>query len=173
MATPSRGRSTVWPSISTCPELGANRPPMHLSKVVLPQPEGPTTQRTSRFFICRSTLRKATTDPSRKSLLAWSITIFTPSGISLKWYRRTPNKASEDCQAEEKNRGLKMEGRGARFSILYLPSFSDHTGLFRFRDLDFADAFDGVRQHFCVLVPELLEFRSIEISDRRLEFFHC
>ena len=30
-----------------------------------------------------------------------------------------------------------------------------------FRDLDFADAFDGVGQHLCVFIPELLKFRSI------------
>ena len=54
---------------------------MQRSKVVLPQPEGPTTQTTSLLLIWRSTLRKATTDPSRKSLLARSTMIFTPSGI--------------------------------------------------------------------------------------------
>src|SRR6266576_3431135 len=65
-----------------------------------------------------------------------------------------------------------MENRKSRFSILYPPSSLNLADLLCFRYLNFAHALDGVRQHFGVLLPELLKFRRIEIGDRRLELFH-
>src|SRR5215813_2068698 len=82
IATPSRGERVGSPSIRICPELGVKSPPMQRSNVVFPQPEGPTTQRTSLLLTFSSILRKATTVPSRKSLLAWSTTILAPSAIA-------------------------------------------------------------------------------------------
>src|SRR3954469_6713731 len=46
-AIASGGRVTRSPRSSTEPSLGASRPDMHFSSVVLPQPEGPTTQTNS------------------------------------------------------------------------------------------------------------------------------
>ena len=70
MATPSRGARIALAIDQDFPELGVNSPPMQRSSVVLPQPDGPTMQRTSLLLTFSSTLRKATTVPSRKSLLA-------------------------------------------------------------------------------------------------------
>src|SRR5205823_8593237 len=81
IATPARGERIGSPSIRTCPELGVKSPPMQRSKVVLPQPEGPTIHRSSLLLTFSSMLRKATTVPSRKSLLAWSSTILAPSAL--------------------------------------------------------------------------------------------
>src|SRR4029077_64815 len=93
MATPSRGERIGSPSIRTRPELGVKSPPMQRSNVVFPQPEGPTIQSTSLLLTFSSILRKATTVPSRKSLLARSTTILVPSGIGkeLKFEIRSVN----------------------------------------------------------------------------------
>src|SRR6266576_539951 len=65
-----------------------------------------------------------------------------------------------------------MKDRKSRLSILYPPSSFDIANLLCFRYLYFAHAFDGVREHFCILVTELLKFWSVEIGNRPLELFH-
>jgi hypothetical protein len=47
-AISSGGPVIVLPLSSTSPRVGSKRPDMHLSSVVLPQPDGPTTQTNSR-----------------------------------------------------------------------------------------------------------------------------
>src|SRR4029453_15798122 len=47
-AISSGGDVTRLPRRSTCPLDGRSNPPTHLSRVVLPQPDGPTTQTNSR-----------------------------------------------------------------------------------------------------------------------------
>ena len=47
-AIASGGPSTRSPRSSTSPRVGSSRPDMHLSSVVLPQPDGPTTHTNSR-----------------------------------------------------------------------------------------------------------------------------
>ena len=48
----------------------------------------------------------------------------------------------------------------------------DSIALFRFWDLDLSYALDCIGEHLCVLLPKLLELRSIKIGDRGLKFFH-
>ena len=45
---------TVWPPIRTSPAVGGSSPPIMRSKVVLPQPEGPSRTRNSPSVLARS-----------------------------------------------------------------------------------------------------------------------
>ena len=58
-AISSGGAVTGSPCSTTSPRVGRIRPAMHLSSVVLPQPEGPTTQTSSRSAIENEMLRSA------------------------------------------------------------------------------------------------------------------
>src|SRR6188472_2388708 len=58
-AISSGGAVTGSPCSRTSPRVGRSRPAMHLSSVVLPQPEGPTTQTSSRSAIENEMLRSA------------------------------------------------------------------------------------------------------------------
>jgi hypothetical protein len=57
------GAVTGSPSSSTTPPLGASRPAMHLSSVVLPAPEGPTMQISSPLFAVKEMFCSATKSP--------------------------------------------------------------------------------------------------------------
>src|SRR5918992_3418228 len=54
-AISSGGDVTRFPRSSTSPRLGGKRPPTHFRSVVLPQPEGPTTQTNSRSSTANDT----------------------------------------------------------------------------------------------------------------------
>src|SRR6516225_3817079 len=75
MATPSGGPATSLPPTLSSPELRSVRPAIARRKVVLPQPDGPTTHRISCGLTASDSWRNATTAPSRKSLVAWRATI--------------------------------------------------------------------------------------------------
>src|SRR6516162_11220130 len=76
MATPSGGRApTALPWTRSLPLLRSVRLAMQRRNVVLPQPEGPTTHMISLRLTASDSWWKATTAPSRKSLLAPSATM--------------------------------------------------------------------------------------------------
>ena len=52
-------RSTRWSRIRICPVVGPTKPPIRLSVVVLPQPDGPSRQKNSPSAISRSISRSA------------------------------------------------------------------------------------------------------------------
>ena len=58
-AISSGGAVTRSPCRTTSPRVGRRRPAMHLSSVVLPQPDGPTTHTSSRSAIENEMLRSA------------------------------------------------------------------------------------------------------------------
>src|SRR6516165_2713032 len=76
MATPSGGRApTALPWTRSLPLLRSVRLAMQRRNVVLPQPDGPTTHMISLRLTASDSWWKATTAPSRKSLLAPSATM--------------------------------------------------------------------------------------------------
>src|SRR5258705_2037274 len=56
-----RGLVTGWPTTVTVPEVGCSMPPMMLSSVLLPQPEGPRRQTNSPLRISSETSSSACT----------------------------------------------------------------------------------------------------------------
>src|SRR5215467_12343327 len=80
-----RGRSTFVPAIVTDPAVGCVRPPMMLSSVLLPQPEGPSRQTNSPLRISSETSSSACTlcEASRpgKVIDTWSMAM-TPGASS-------------------------------------------------------------------------------------------
>lgn len=60
---------TTFPSMTTSPDVGSSRPATMRSKVVFPQPEGPTMTRRAPWSTTRSTSRTAQV-PSGKILLS-------------------------------------------------------------------------------------------------------
>ena len=52
-----------WPSMMTCPPVGTSKPASMRSKVVLPQPEGPSSAKNSPRPTSRSTPSTAFTVP--------------------------------------------------------------------------------------------------------------
>ncbi len=76
MATPSGGRpATGSPWTRSLPLERSVSPAMQRTNVVLPQPEGPTTHMISLRRTASESWWKATTAPSRNSLLALSARI--------------------------------------------------------------------------------------------------
>ena len=73
---PSGGRpATGLPWTNSLPPLRSVRPAIARNSVVLPQPDGPTTHMISLRLTSSDSWWKATTVPSRNSLLAFSATI--------------------------------------------------------------------------------------------------
>ena len=65
-----------WPSSSTWPEVGASNPAIIRSVVVLPQPEGPSSEKNPPAGISRSMLSTATTGPKclvSATRLSWPV----------------------------------------------------------------------------------------------------
>ena len=57
----SRMENRFWPSIRTVPEVGVSRAPMQLSRVLLPEPDSPTTAANSPFSREKDTFFRAST----------------------------------------------------------------------------------------------------------------
>src|ERR1051326_2853861 len=86
---------TSWSSMKTWPALGASRPAMMRSVVVLPQPEGPTSTSNSPFSTVRSNPRTATW-PLGNTLSTCSSRIAGMLSVRLRWAGRpglTPMQA--------------------------------------------------------------------------------
>src|SRR5215468_24886 len=81
-----RGRSTFVPAIVTEPAVGCARPPMMLSSVLLPQPDGPSRQTNSPLRISSETSSSACTlcEASRpaKVIDTWSIAMTASSAMT-------------------------------------------------------------------------------------------
>ena len=56
-------RSICWPRSQIVPSVGATKPPIRFSVVVLPHPEGPSRQKNSPSLMARSRSRSATWPP--------------------------------------------------------------------------------------------------------------
>src|SRR5487761_683442 len=74
-----------WPSIEIRPSVGASKQPRILSKVLLPEPDGPITATHSPLEIDRDTLLSALTDGPY---------CFVSSCISIKRATQTPFNAT-------------------------------------------------------------------------------
>ena len=68
-----------WPSIRTWPSVGTSRPASMRSKVVLPQPEGPSSAKNSPGMISRLTLSTPTAEPHRFEMLRKLMMGLTPA----------------------------------------------------------------------------------------------
>src|SRR3954453_18727279 len=88
------GRSvTSRPPINTSPPLGASRPPIMRSKVVLPHPDGPSSTRNSPSFDARSMPSTATT-PSKRFDRSRTSTMDIAIGVE-----QSRSRAVEECFA--------------------------------------------------------------------------
>src|SRR5262245_60620855 len=66
-STPSMG----WPSIMICPSVGSSNPASIRSRVVLPQPDGPSSAKNSPSSMSRWALSTAVTDPPNRFETCW------------------------------------------------------------------------------------------------------
>src|SRR5262249_18198201 len=89
-SAPSPSESMRWPATLIVPSVGESSPPMRLSSVVLPEPEGPMSARKSpcamsRLTWCRTSRRSV---PRSYTLLRLRISTSTLMTVSLRFLQR-------------------------------------------------------------------------------------
>ena len=92
---------TSLPSITTRPEVGRSKPATSRSAVVLPQPDGPSSETNSPVAISRSMPARATTSPNRRCNCFSStaaMAYFPPSVIGA--WRPLPTASSASIAAQ-------------------------------------------------------------------------
>src|SRR5713226_3148341 len=102
--SPSPKSTRLEPSTSIRPAVGRSIPPMRLSKVVFPHPEGPWTATSSRSATCMSRPRSAITSdfPVRYTLIRSFVRMLGTSPTSE--LQRPPNVHARDANRDRERR---------------------------------------------------------------------
>jgi hypothetical protein len=86
---------TSWPSIRIRPSVGVSKPASIRSRVVLPQPDGPSSEKNSPSWMDSDTLSTATILPKRlvtfsKVMMGWLFSALTRVAPKIPSPRRRP-----------------------------------------------------------------------------------
>src|SRR5262245_27096610 len=114
----------LTPPTSTEPPVGESRPPIKLSRVVLPEPEGPMSARKSPFGISRFTpCSTSMRSPPRLKCLCTPATRTSPLPSLIPLFLKVARGASLQPCEHRTPKGLRHSQKSTHFTTTSAPSF--------------------------------------------------